>query len=357
MMKEQTIDTKELCCSMYELVQYEPFIDINKTIDIINGFNTITTCVIFKHDHEENDKIHYHIYIKLQTALKVSYIAKVLSQPIQYFQKIKKRFNNCIQYGTHKNAPSKFQYDLSSVIYEKNYDVKAYYSSLNRQKELNDLILKLAENSITLNDFKNLISTEEYLNNFSKIEKARKLQSENFTNSNRNIKVYTITGLSGCGKTTLAKWLCEKNNLTFYISSSGQNFMDDYNGEDVLILDDFRGSQVCFSDLLKLLDNNTSSMVRARYHNKHALFKYVIITSVYSPNCYYSSDILRDEPLKQLMRRINKNLIILQDGYAYEWTYDEKHNSFIINNDIPVFNVVNIINEISQKNNVIEDLF
>lgn len=110
MMNDETIDIKELCCSMYELVQYEPFIDINKTIDIIKDFDTITTCVIFKHDHELNEKIHYHIYIKLQTALKVSYISKVLSQPVQYFQKIKKRFNNCIQYGTHINAPTKFQY-------------------------------------------------------------------------------------------------------------------------------------------------------------------------------------------------------------------------------------------------------
>ena len=354
---EKTNDTKELCCSMYELVQYEPFIDINKTIDIINGFNTISTCVIFKHDHEENGKIHYHIYIKLQTALKVSYISKVLLQPIQYFQKIKKRFNNCIEYGTHKNSPSKFQYDLTAVIYEKNYDVKAYYNSLNRQKELTDLILKLAENLISLNDFKNMISTEEYLTNFSKIEKARKLQSENPTYLKRNIKVYTITGLSGCGKTTLAKWLCYKKNLTFYISSSGQNFMDDYNGEDVLILDDFRGSQISFCDLLKLLDNNTSSMIRARYHNKQALFKYVIITSIFSPNCYYSNDVLRDEPLKQLMRRINKNLIILQDGQSYEWTFDEKQRNFVFNNDIPVFNVSNIINEMSQKNNDIEDLF
>lgn len=354
---EKTNDTKELCCSMYELVQYVPFIDINKTIDIIDGFNTITTCVIFKHDQEENGKIHYHIYIKLQTALKVSYIAKVLSQPVQYFQKIKKRFNNCVEYGIHKNAPSKFQYDLSAVIYEKNYDVKAYYNSLNRQKELTDLILKLAENLISLNEFKNMISTEEYLINFSKIEKARKLQSENPTNINRNIKVYTITGLSGCGKTTLAKWLCEKKGLTCYISSSGQNFMDDYNGEDVLILDDFRGSQICFSELLKLLDNNTSSMIRARYHNKQALFKYIIITSVLSPNCYYSNDILRDEPLKQLIRRINKNLIILQDGQAYEWTFDEQQSSFVFNNDTPVFNVEDIIKEMSQKNNDIEDLF
>lgn len=357
MKREQTNDTKELCCSMYELVQYESFIDINKTIDIIDNFNTITTCVIFKHDHEENDKIHYHIYIKLQTALKISYIAKVLFQPIQYFQKIKKRFNNCIEYGTHKNAPGKFQYDLTAVIYEKNYDVKAYYNSLNRQKELTVLILKLAENLISLNDFKKMISTEEYLINFSKIEKARKLQSENPTYTDRNIKVYTITGLSGCGKTTLAKWLCEKKGLTYYISSSGQNFMDDYNGEDVLILDDFRGSQIAFCDLLKLLDNNTSSMIRARYHNKQPLFKYVIITSVYSPNCYYSNDFLRDEPLKQLIRRINKNLIILQDCLAYEWVFDEKQKIFVFNNDIPVFNVANIIKEMSQKNNDIEDLF
>ena len=55
--------------------------------------------------------------------------------------------------------------------------------------------------------------------------------------------------------------------------------LDDYKGQDCVILDDLRANDINFSSLLKLLDNHTQSMVRARYHNKFLECKLMIITT------------------------------------------------------------------------------
>ena len=355
--KEEVKEMKELCLKMYELVQYAQYIDIDKTIDIIKEYDTITECVVFKHDKEDNDDIHYHIYFKLQTATKVSYISKIFGQPAQYFNRIKKRFERCLEYGTHRNSPSKVQYDITAVIFEKNISVQKYYDDLDRHDKVQQMILDLANNLISINEFKDNTTTKEYLDNFNLIEKARKMQSECLFSPNRSIKVYSITGSSGSGKTTLAKYIAESKGLTCYISSSGQNFMDDYNNEDVLIIDDFRGSQMSFSDLLKLIDNNTASAIRARYKNKLPNFKYVIITSINAPSDYYSSDVLACEPLKQLVRRISKSLLIWSDGMAYPFAYDENKCLYVITDTTPVYNVNEIIERYKHSTIQVEDLF
>ena len=48
-----------------------------------------------------------------------------------------------------------------------------------------------------------------------------------------------------------------------------------------LILDDLRPSCIGLSDLLKMLDNHTSSSVKSRYYNKVLECKLIIITSIF----------------------------------------------------------------------------
>lgn len=80
--------------------------------------------------------------------------------------------------------------------------------------------------------------------------------------------------------------------------------LDDYKGQDCVILDDLRAYDVNFSSLLKLLDNHTQSMVRARYHNKFLECKLMIITTSKS-----MEELFRDLPgsdnedITQLRRR------------------------------------------------------
>jgi adenosyl cobinamide kinase/adenosyl cobinamide phosphate guanylyltransferase len=121
------------------------------------------------------------------------------------------------------------------------------------------------------------------------------------------MKVWFVTGESQSGKTTWAKEYCKQHNKDFYVSSSDNDPLQDYKGQKVLILDDARDSTFSFNNLLKLLDNHTSSSVKSRYNNKVFNGDTIIITSVIPINKWYKNNLERpveEERLKQLYRRI-----------------------------------------------------
>lgn len=150
----------------------------------------------------------------------------------------------------------------------------------------------------------------------STIDAARLKNQINSIKRPKNMKVIYICGKSGSGKTTVAKWLAEQYGYSYCISAAGRHMMDSYRGQDCLILDDFRSSDMKFNDLLKLLDNNTSSEMDARYNNKNMAFcKLLIITSIHKPNELYSKVMLENEPLEQFIRRLrNREYIEIRRG-------------------------------------------
>jgi len=99
------------------------------------------------------------------------------------------------------------------------------------------------------------------------------------------MQVFYFWGPSGVGKTTTAKDMAERRGWSYCISSSSNDPLQDYKGQDVLILDDFRPSDWNFSDFLKLTDNHTSSTVKARYSNRQMVYcKAIYVTSTLPPN-------------------------------------------------------------------------
>ena len=103
----------------------------------------------------------------------------------------------------------------------------------------------------------------------------------------RDMRVMLFHGVTGAGKTTLAKIYCEKNNLTYVVSSTSNDALQDYKGQAVFIFDEFRDSDMKFNDLLKLLDNNTSSTSKSRYRNVILDAKMIIITTSIDPYTLY----------------------------------------------------------------------
>lgn len=145
--------------------------------------------------------------------------------------------------------------------------------------------------------------------------------------ANRNLEVIHIQGDSGSGKTVMAKALCEKRGLSYCVSTPGAHPFDEYDGQDCLILDDFRDSDIQFSQLLKILDNNTLSDLPARYYNRSTRFlKLIIITSVKPVNTLYTKKKeAAGEEYKQLMRRIKTSLRIRDTKLEYHYYNSDKN--------------------------------
>lgn len=147
--------------------------------------------------------------------------------------------------------------------------------------------------------------------------------------------VYFIEGGAGSGKSTLAQLLCEKNGLSYYVTSTGTHALDDYQGQEVIILDDCRDSSYRLNELLKMLDNNTQCDVQARYHNKNlCAVKLIIITSAKPLMEWYKEGYDRGEQMRQLYRRIKIHftLEILPDGTrkCTEEVWNKRLNCYVV---------------------------
>lgn len=150
-----------------------------------------------------------------------------------------------------------------------------------------------------------------------------------------------VTGDSGSGKTTWCVEWCRQHNKSYYIASSGKNFIDDYQGESVIIMDDFRSAQLPFWQFLQNFDNNQPRSVAARYYNRCiACADIVMFPSVIDPMDWYE-DRLEDadeEDRHQLRRRVpicidirndtvtwkeyNMKKDIYEPKHRWKWTFD-----------------------------------
>lgn len=139
------------------------------------------------------------------------------------------------------------------------------------------------------------------------IENQYYLLRDRETPVKRELNVIWHTGLSGSGKSYTYVKLCETHGEeNVYFITDYKNPWDDYNGEPIVVMDDFK-SNVPLTELLTWLDCYKAKL-RARYANKKALYKEVHITSVYPPEAafrkYVEHGENRVETFEQLRRRI-----------------------------------------------------
>lgn len=220
-----------------------------------------------------------------------------------------KRWTSAVAYLTHENKPEKHQYSRDKVVasYDFNEDADEGKNA-NKDLRLSEIMGLIDREEMREYNITEYVSIDEHHKYKRAIEDALAyVYSRKAKEVNRHMDVMYISGPAGSGKTTFAKWYCEQQKMSYTVSSSSNDPMQDYKGQDVLILDDFRPSEWKMTDFLKLLDNHTTSSVRSRYQNKYMCYcKCIIITSVIPLSKVW--DFLQDkddkEPLEQLYRRI-----------------------------------------------------
>lgn len=293
------------------------------------------------HDQDCNDQgepvaPHIHGVVSLSESRNVSTIANYFDVPAQCIgfirQKIKrgKRYfsdiGGALSYLTHRNAPEKHQYDDSEVVAKPGFDWIAVRTKSEMQqaqwKSFQKVLHGIEDGSIRRYNLYDHITMQMYLDHKTEFESAFAYREGILKKDvNRQIDVIYITGEAGSGKTTLAKHLCEKRGLSYCVSGSSRDPVQDYNGQDCLILDDLRPKTFDLSDLLKMLDNNTSSSVSSRYHDRWLEVQCIIITTVLSIDEFFRSMLVTGEPISQLKRRCKTMVQLTQQTmniYAYQ---------------------------------------
>jgi hypothetical protein len=217
-------------------------------------------------------------------------------------------------YLTHKNASNKPQYDNNNVI--SNFDYEEELHKLSRAEEVQDLIMKFSNLELVYFDLWKQLTPNERIKHWRKIEMASQIRNTNIKmEATRKMKVIYVKGKAGSGKTTFAKFYAEKIlKSSFYITSSSNDALQDYMGQKIIIMDDLRGDSFKYHDLLKMLDNHTSTSVKSRFFNKAIDCDLIIITSVKDIFELYSKEIQEKDDYSQLLRRIGEFITIDNKG-------------------------------------------
>lgn len=250
---------------------------------------------------------HYHLFLQFSQQVDFSVIAKAFKQKENRIKKIAAgSYNGAVHYLVHLKEPDKFQYSVDEV--KANFDYKKYIEDLKNQvsktKRLKQIQEGIESGKIRRFNLYDYISMDEYAKYYNTIERYFKYRDIILSKNEIRKKCIFITGPSGCGKTEFAKAWSIKRNLSFFVTGSSNDPLQGYGGEDVLVLDDLRGSVFSFSDLLKLLSNDTNTAVQSRYYNKLLQCEYIIITSVIDIEEFYKNVFEHEEePILQLKRR------------------------------------------------------
>ena len=282
----------------------------------------------FTIEHNEDvENIHYHIVLKFNSPTRFDTIKnKFMYGNIEKSKSVK----NSVQYLVHLNSPEKYQHEWESVVTNSS-ELNKYMlrSSVSEELDIEKYIEDIVRGDLKEFEYTDKIPASIYTKNSSRIEKAFKYYYDKISkDSNRNIEVEFFYGLGGTGKTLCAKTLCEFANESCCISSSSNDPLQDYKGEDVLILDDMRDTSFSFDDLLKILDNNTNSSIKSRYRNKHFIGKRIIITSNVKLENWYNEDYnIINEDLNQLYRRIKTKVEFTREELVIR-TYNKIEKSY-----------------------------
>lgn len=321
---------------MPNLRQMEIVTDVDKlTVDIQQvcmKYTTIKHWAYIIHDKDDT-RPHYHIYLHFGgSSVDTKLVSTWFDVPENFINKIKGRRVDMLMYLTHSNSSQqhKHQYDSSEIV--ANFDLET-------EIESSKIIGNFKDYSFAQQvQYINSLPIAEKSKSFNQLKKLWELECQCSTlNTDRNINVIFITGKGGTGKTFYAKKLCERLKYDYCVSSSSNDPFQDYMGQKAMIFDDLRDKAFGFEDLLKILDNNTSSSIRSRFSNKVFHGKLIIITSSVPLQFWYMKLKSSVDSLIQLYRRINcyieinSEVIKVYDDGVDEEGKPKGHSEIIVN--------------------------
>lgn len=246
---------------------------------------------------------HIHLLMKFNAPQHVECIPRWFGLDEQFGQKVHS-WEKALKYLIHKEDPDKYQYDPKEVT--ASFDYERFIEELSKEQDLKNAVDKILAGEIQEYNKTQEISNELLVKNSVTFERAFKVYQDHLeaTAPDRDMECIFIAGPSQCGKTTLAKKIASRKGKAYFFSSASNDPLFGYKGQPVVILDELRPDCMGFSDLLKMLDNHTTSTAKARYKNAYLRCELIIITSIFDIDEFCRRAILdSEEPAVQLKRR------------------------------------------------------
>jgi adenosyl cobinamide kinase/adenosyl cobinamide phosphate guanylyltransferase len=307
-MGENGKNIKVKSCEVMQYWEYMDCKDIDVIISRIKKVTYIKSWAIITHDKDvlpngELKPPHFHAVLTFSNATTIKSIADCIGVEMQYVEKIRTTTKSARLYLIHRNDPEKYQYPPEDV--RASFDYVSYVDDCPVRQKRENIAQRIEKGEIKQYNLYKFITIDEYSRNYRYYQRCFEYRQNKLRGLDRNMECIFITGASGTGKTTYAKIIAAQKGYACYISSGGKNPLDDYQGQECIILDDTRSSTWNLTDFLKLTDNHTDSLVGCRYYNKSiAECKLLIVTSVKSLDEFYENATKEDnEPKIQLLRR------------------------------------------------------
>jgi len=304
-------DVRNIKVKSCEVMQYWEYMDTDNIEVIISRIKKLTyikSWAIITHDKDQlpNGQLkpaHFHCVLTFSNATTIKSIADCVGVEMQYVEKIRTTTKSARLYLIHRNNPEKYQYPPESV--KASFDYITYVDDCPVKQKRESIAQRIESGEIKQYNLCEYVTIDEYSRNYRYYQKCFEYRQNKLKGVNRSMECIFVTGASGTGKTTYAKMIAAQKGFACYVSSGGKNPLDDYQGEECIILDDTRSSTWNLTDFLKLTDNHTDSLVGCRYYNKSiAECKLLIVTSVKSLDEFYENATKEDnEPKIQLLRR------------------------------------------------------
>lgn len=314
-------------CEVMQYWEYMDVKDVSSIVERIKALTNLKSWCIITHDKDllpsgEPKRPHFHCVLTFSNNKTFGSIAKGLGVEVQYVNKIKSTTKSAQLYLVHRNNPEKYQYNPSEV--QASFDYVNFVDDCPIKEKRENIAFRIEKGEIKEYNIFKYITIDEYSRNKRYYQSCFEYRQGKLKGLNRDMKCIFITGGSNTGKTTYAKAIADTYGFVTYITSGGKNPLDNYKGEECIILDDTRSSTWSLTDFLKLTDNHTDSLVGCRYYNKSiAECKLLIVTSCKTLDEFYEQATKEDnEPRIQLFRRFFTVIKLTRDTlYAYQ--YDE----------------------------------
>ena len=291
--------------------------------------------IVHDHDYKADNKTpaedHLHVMMQFENARSLAQVAKDIGDSSQYVEAWNDNVANGFAYLIHATSSARHKHQYSADQVHANFDYAGEIARIARttvtrngsrsSRKIDLLLDEIANGTLTLKEAKATLSGSEYAKAAKNLNRAhglfleRKAQAlkEEMTASNRQIQVHWIEGNTGSGKTRLAKYLASQLG-EYFITTTHTDPFQYYQGEPVIILDEFRPNTIKYSELLAMFDPFSFGCVvmSSRYSNKTLAYHTIFVTSPYSPRAFYEATVSSSErdidSVEQLYRRLTTNI-------------------------------------------------